>query len=478
MPKQRGGRLRIVLLGFVCLLSGLVAGRLSSDWPNGSAIFFAAAIFVTGSATIWFVRRWSDSIERLSHSVMEWDSQASSPVPDLYDQDELTPLRMALETTRQKLLDASRAHEEQLQLMARDTALVQTVLGTMIEGVLVMDDSSRLIYANPAALRLLELDERDHAGRFLQEIVRSASLQEVVMCVLEKRVPQHVELELPRKRRTVMVSAGPLPVNPQPGVVLVFHDVSELRRLERLRRDFVTNVSHELKTPLTSIQAYADTLMDGAIDDSEHNRKFLARIVEQAERLRMLIMDLIGLARIESSHQALELSEIDLGKVIRQCVETHSALAQAKGVSLQSDIAEGVSPILAEPEGMQTILNNLVRNGLAYTPKSGRVEIRLFQREDSVMLEVADTGIGIPQEHQPRIFERFYRVDKARSREVGGTGLGLAITRHLVEQYGGEINVESEPDQGSCFQVCFPVPHQKAPSDAGEESTSRKFMKN
>ncbi|MBL8848548.1 MAG: PAS domain-containing protein, partial [Planctomycetaceae bacterium] len=337
-----------------------------------------------------------------------------------------------------------------------DSALLATVLETMIEGVMVVDAREHLVYANPAARTLLEIPERAGPGRPLLEAVRSPGIESAMQAAFTTGRMHTSELELPRKERTVALTASPLANSSAAGVVLVLQDVTDLRRLERVRREFVSNVSHELKTPLTHIQAYADTLADGAIDDPDHSRKFLERIVEQAERLQALIADLLQLARIESQDSTVHLEPLDLAEPATRCVEEHQAAAAGSGVTLTLE-CRGEPTVLADAAGLRQIADNLVNNALKYTPTGGQVTVTVSGSDGCGVLEVADTGVGIPRDEQLRVFERFYRVDRARTRAVGGTGLGLAIVKHLVQAYQGRIDLSSEVGRGSRFVVRIPL---------------------
>jgi two-component system phosphate regulon sensor histidine kinase PhoR len=276
--------------------------------------------------------------------------------------------------------------------------------------------------------------------------------------VLHRRRLLTIEIELPRKQLVLSVIASRLPGEPAGGVVMVFHDMTELRRLENLRREFVSNVSHELKTPLASIQAYTDTLLEGALEDPANNRKFLERIEEQAGRLHMLILDVIKIAQVETGREVFEMSAIDIAEMVDECVQDHTALAESKRIQIEIEPPEGDARlhVRADAEGFRTILDNLLDNAIKYTLEDGTVTVSWHENEDRVYLKVADTGVGIPQEHLERIFERFYRVDKARSREMGGTGLGLSIVKHLTQVFGGGIKVESRQGEGSTFTVELP----------------------
>jgi two-component system, OmpR family, phosphate regulon sensor histidine kinase PhoR len=348
------------------------------------------------------------------------------------------------------------------QQAARSLALeerqefLEAVLATMIEAVVAVDGNQRILFANLASRKLLGMSHTELVGRPIWEVARSPILQETLQKVLTENAEQRIEFPLPRTKRIVILAAGRLPGTPPPGAVLVLHDVTELRRLENLRRDFVSNVSHELKTPLTSIQAYADTLLEGGLDDASHNREFVQRICEAAERLHALIQNVLSLARIEAEEQVFELQPVSLRETANACIREHAAVAEAKSLRLIVEHAAADLHVLADEEGLRTILDNLLDNALNYTPAGGTVTLRYRDAGDAVQIEVADTGIGIPREHRDRIFERFYRVDRARSRELGGTGLGLSIVKHLALAYDGSVSVESRPEHGSTFTVRLP----------------------
>ena len=288
------------------------------------------------------------------------------------------------------------------------------------------------------------------------ELVRSPRVQEAVDATLVGSGPHRAEIVVADidargvgGQLSLAVQGTALPGSPPPGAVLVFHDVTDLRRLERMRQDFVANASHELKTPLAAIKAYTETLLDGALHDDAVNARFLGQIDEQVDRLNQLIQDLLRLARIEAGGSAFHHAPLRLGPVVRDIVEAHRTRAEAIGLLYQPDLPGGDGPLVrADEEAARQILDNLIDNALKYTPEGGRVAVSCRVAADRVALEVLDTGIGIPRDDLPRVFERFYRVDKARSREMGGTGLGLSIVKNLVNTLGGQIAVESRPGQG------------------------------
>lgn len=348
---------------------------------------------------------------------------------------------------------AARIHdlEEQRRQSETNHQQLETVLGALTDGVIAVDAEEQILFANNAAIRLMDLKPASMLGRPIWEAVRHQGLHEVVARALQHDMPQRMELEVPRSQSIVEVAASRLPE--ATGAVVVIHDVTELRRLENLRRDFVQNVSHELKTPLSSIAAYADTLLEGALDDADCNRQFVSRIAEQADRLHHLILDLLALARMETADDSFEVRPVDLSRILLASIDAHSGVVQAKRIAL---IADGPSEpvwVQADDEGVRTIIDNLLDNAVNYTPVEGRITVRWKRQGSRAVLQVQDTGVGIAHEHQQRIFQRFYRIDKARSRELGGTGLGLSIVKHLCQAFGGTVSVSSQLGQGSTFTV-------------------------
>ncbi len=357
--------------------------------------------------------------------------------------------------------------EHRLALLEGDRQLLRAVLQGMTEGVLAVDSRRRLLFANRAACQLFRLrPEAVAARRLVAELIRSPQVQEAIEATLAGDVTHEVEITMPspspRNRGQILhlnVHGTPTPGTPTTGAVFVFHDVTDLRRLERMRQDFVANASHELKTPLASIKAYAETLLDGALDDEAVNVRFVQQIDEQADRLHKLILDLLSLARLESGQDPFHHTPTPLLAAVEGCFENHRERARAKGLEYRlvpEGPVEGLQ-VLADEEAIRQIFDNLIDNAIKYTPQGGQVAVSCRQDGDRVVLAVSDTGIGIPRAELPRVFERFYRADKARSRELGGTGLGLSIVKHLVQSLGGEVSVESHLGVGSTFTVRLPL---------------------
>lgn len=343
-------------------------------------------------------------------------------------------------------------------LLRENSQRLQTVLSSMIEGVVSTDGDGRISLANKAALRMLSFSQADVIDRELLEVIRYPELRLAIEQSRADHSTVKAEFEtLSPTRRTIQARATYLPDEPDQGVAIVLHDVSELRALENMRRDFVANVSHELKTPLASIKAYAETLRLGAIHDDQKNMQFLDQIETQAELLNRQIQDLLEIARIESGSAAFNIETVNINPLCQRSVKHLLPQALQRDVNL---VFQGETETLkanAEANGVVTIVNNLVSNAIHYTPSNGQVAVKTRRDGDWSIIEVTDTGIGISKEHQARVFERFYRVDKARSRDLGGTGLGLAIVKHLTQSMGGRVELESQIGKGSTFRICLPT---------------------
>jgi two-component system phosphate regulon sensor histidine kinase PhoR len=351
----------------------------------------------------------------------------------------------------------------QISQLEEDQQQLRAILGGMVEGVVALDAEQRILFANERAARLLDFPVAGFTtdgvvGRRLWDVVRQRPLLDVVQKALAHSEPQTEELNWNAlASRSVTVHAARLPGDPPRGAVLVVHDTSELRRLERLRHEFVANVSHELKTPLSVISACVETLLEGgAAEDPTHCRSFLGQVAEQAERLHRLILDLLSLARIESGAEVFAFENVSVPETVRGCVERHRARAEAKHQVLEAVAGPEDLWAWVDAEALSEILDNLIDNAVKYTPEGGAIHVRWWA-EDGACLEVRDTGIGIPAGDLPRIFERFYRVDKARSRQLGGTGLGLSIVKHLVQSLHGSISAASVVGEGTTFTIRLPA---------------------
>jgi two-component system phosphate regulon sensor histidine kinase PhoR len=345
-------------------------------------------------------------------------------------------------------------------LLEHDREQLRAILSGMVEGVIAIDDNQRMLFANDRAGALLGFESSAVVGSRLSELTCQQGFREIVEKGLAGTEPHREELDWKGPpARTLAIYISRFPGHGAPGAVVVVHDTTDLRQVERLRQDFVANVSHELKTPLAVIKSSVEALADGAAEEPDARVMFLTQVTREADRLEDLIQDLLSLARIESGNLGLEPQAIVLGRAITDCVERHQARAEVKTLTMvERPPADAPTDVAAwaDPDALRQMMDNLVDNAIKYTPNGGRISVRWFATADTVSFEVSDTGVGIPEADLPRVFERFYRVDKARSRAVGGTGLGLAIVKHLVQAMKGQVKVTSKVGKGTTFRVTLP----------------------
>jgi len=344
--------------------------------------------------------------------------------------------------------------QRQMGDLAREVSEKEALLSSMIEGVLAIDRDEHVILINKAAQRMLELGPDDALGKFHWEVIRNAEINNLFKEVLKTKEQKEVKLQIgPLDERAFMVYAAPIRARGGNilGVVAVFHDVTEIRRLEKVRMEFVANVSHELRTPLTSIKGFVETLKRGAIDERENAVNFLDIIERHTDRLNQLITDLLDLSRVETGKKKMDFQPIKVEELINRAVSHFMEISNKNRPKIKYNIPSDLPMVLADEEGIETVLKNLLDNAVKYTPKRGEINITSTDKDDYIEIAVVDNGIGIPSRDLPRIFERFYCVDKARSRELGGTGLGLSIVKHIIEAHGGTVGVESEVGEGSRF---------------------------
>jgi len=360
--------------------------------------------------------------------------------------------RMADDTARR----IAQAHAE--------TEQMQAVFAGMVEGVLVVGAGGRIVLANPRLREMFSI-WGEVAGRTPLEVIRHAGVDDALRAAGATRelVAREVQIGSAEPRHIRVHAVGFPRGGPRLGTVAVFHDVTELRRLESMRRDFVANVSHELKTPLTAIRGFAETLVSAEVS-SEEVSKYLSIILKHAERLGTLIDDLLDLSRIESRKLPLRAAPVDVARVAAGIVSGMEPQLRAR--SLRVVLVESAAPpAWADRRAVEQVLTNLLDNAAKYTNPGGRIEVRVSPDAGRVRVEVSDDGLGIPKDDLPRIFERFYRVEKARSRDLGGTGLGLAIVKHLVQAMDGDITVQSEVGKGSTFSFVLPAAEDASAAD-------------
>ena len=445
---------------FLLLVLAASADRLAAGVLNGDALAqfrrhlwwtSLGILLIVFVLSILFSRRFSLRVRRLQEFTARASSGNFAKLERDMNRDELSELADALGGTVAQLGQTIRTLTDERNQSA-------AILGSMVEGVAVISGTERILYCNRAFEKILELPGESSKGKKLVEVVRQAELVAAVRQVLPSgnEVTGEVEVGTVR-RRSFSVTAAPVRAAGASSAVLVLHDITELRRLERVRRDFVANVSHEFKTPLTAIQGFAETLLSGALEDKANRKRFTEIIREQALRLTRLTDDLLKLSRIEAGQLELERGPVNVAALVHGCVEPARLKAEESGLLILVSLPEDLPPVRGDAGQLGEVLQNLLDNALQYTPRGGQVKVMAQRTGNDVTFSVTDTGIGIPQSDLERIFERFYRVDAARSREAGGTGLGLSIARHIVDAHGGRIWVESAIGQGSRFHFSIPL---------------------
>ena len=419
------------------------------DTTTTTAFYVAfVTLFVVSLVYCWMITNWFAKPAKLltatARRIAEGDCE---PGVYLGRSDELGELAIALNSVRQTVA-----------LKTSELNRLSSVLSAMTDGVISLDEEQRVQFANQSAGRLLGFTPEDAEGRPLLESIRSYKLHELVTRLFASQSHDELEMEWGEDDpKSLFISATFHSDEPSAGIIMTISNLSEIRHLQTMRRDFVANVSHELKTPLSSIKAYAETLQNGAINDERHRGRFIAIIQEQADRLNQLITDLLSLARLEQGRTLMELRQVPVERVVEACMREQQRAADDKEISL---VTQGTTPntiVNVDEDGLRQVLVNLIDNAIKYTPQGGRVSVGWEQTPEQVEIYVEDTGLGIPADMQERVFERFFRVDKARSRELGGTGLGLAIVKHLAQSFGGSVEVQSTLGEGSRFTVSLPL---------------------
>ncbi len=429
-------------------------------------------------ALFFFFRSFAERVERLRRFSLRLAQGDFRALPTERPNDELGDLTHALNETAAWM-------DRTIRSLSGERNRSSAILRSMVEGVGVIDSQERLVFSNRAFSEILHRDSTVRSGRPLIELIRNTELLELIRRALAGEEGLQIDIVMGIvQQRSFSVTAAPVkaleagavadralpgksgsattvkPAAEKPsGAIVVLHDVTELRRLERVRQDFVANVSHEFKTPLTAIQGFAETLLAGAIEDPRNNRRFLEIIRDHAIRLARLTDDLLKLARIEAGKLEVQFSPVGVIDLAERCAETALLKADRKQIVLEIDVPPGLPPVQGDAGLLRDVLQNLLDNAIQYTPAGGRIHVSAAARDRAGGVTVADTGIGIPLVDQERIFERFYRVDAARSREAGGTGLGLSIAKHIVEVHGGRLLVESEVGLGSRFSFSIPLAH-------------------
>ena len=429
--------------------AGVLIARVSAGFILLALLSFATSLVVS--------RRIGQPLKRMTRAAEDFargDFTGRIPVPE---SEELAQLADAMNWMAEQL-------DEKLQMIQRQRNEQEAVLASMAEGVLAVDRDQKVINVNGSLAKLLSIDAGLARGRPIMEVVRNLDLQTFITRTLEAEAPIEGTLLLRDKTEHYFNLYGaPLssPAGHRIGALVVMDDITRMHRLETMRKDFVANVSHELKTPITSIKGFVETLQDGALDEPEHARKFLDIIARQSERLTWIINDLLSLSRMEQedAESRLNISEVPVQSILLAAAEMCRHRADKKETSIEVICPDGLK-VAADADLLEQAITNLVSNAVKYSPGQTCVEVEALAVGRDIEIRVKDQGPGIAREHVPRLFERFYRVDKARSREMGGTGLGLAIVKHVAQAHHGTVRVNSRPGHGSTFTVRIPRSNQ------------------
>lgn len=450
--------LAFLLVGLPYALSGQLhrAITLGPRWQDFAAwLVLGAAVFIPPVLGYRITNRMAEALSQTTEVVRRFAEGDFSRTLAAWaaDNAEMFDLEQGINATALHL-------QERLIELGQEKSKLEAILANMAEGVLLIDTRKKIMLINPAAEAMFGVPAREAIGRDHLEVTHHFQLDEMLEKVLSSRTPQLVEIRRARPEeqvlegRLALAGAG---VKEPESVLLVLRDITRYRKLEQMRSEFVANVTHELRTPLTSIRGFAETLLDGgALEEPETARNFVSIIKKESEHLGRLIDDILDLSRIESGKLKMRRETVNLAHLAKDTVGRLANKARSLGVNLVIEVAPGVPEIPGDPDRIAQVLLNLVDNALKYTPHGGSVTVSAADSGPHVSVSVADTGVGMPKSDLPRIFERFYRVDKARTRTTGGTGLGLSIVKHIVDAHGGTIGVESELGQGTTFTFLLP----------------------
>ncbi|HEX5132314.1 MAG TPA: ATP-binding protein [Candidatus Krumholzibacteria bacterium] len=414
----------------------------------------AAAVVVALLLGFLFARSFTRPIMRMTASARAVARGEFNQPVRVTRRDEIGELAGAINGMTDRL-------KSQIETITADRNMTLAILASMAEGVVAVDRNEHVVHINSAAGTILGVGSAGAVGRRIWELTRVIEVSEALSDAMkENRVRvSEARISHPQKDQVVQIIGAPLrdANDDLVGAIVVLHDVSDLRQLESVRRDFVANISHELKTPLAAIRGLVETLIDDREMDRATHDRFVEKIHDQSMRLSSIVSDLLTLSRLESDQGGVQFEKVDLREPVAESYRAQVHVAETKSVEIAAVVPDDPVLVLGDGEALRELVDNLVSNAIKYTPAGGRVEVRLGIDGTQAVLSVQDTGIGIAPEDQGRVFERFYRVDKARSRQLGGTGLGLSIVKHVALSHGGNVSLKSTPGRGTTFRVQIPV---------------------
>jgi two-component system phosphate regulon sensor histidine kinase PhoR len=398
-------------------------------------------------------RRITKPIERLKKGAelfLKGDFQYRMPLSNI---EEIGSLYESMKDMAQELHD-------RINTITQQRREIEAILSSMVEGVVAVDTEEKIINMNSAAAKMLGCDYKKVQGRSMQEAVRNTVFQGFVSEALSSKEPVEKDMDLSPDERQMINGHGTILRDAEEnriGALIVLNDITRLRRLENIRREFVANVSHEIKTPITAIKGFVETLSDGGVKDEGDAKRFLEIIEKHVKRLETIIEDLLSLSRIEKDveTEGIQLMETKIRDVLETAIQVCRPNAESKGINMELSCDETYTAKMDPPLFEQAVVN-LLDNAIKYSPENSLVRLEAARKNGEMVIDIIDKGCGIEKKHLPRLFERFYRVDKARSRKLGGTGLGLAIVKHIVQAHGGRVTVISSPGEGSTFSIHIP----------------------
>lgn len=406
----------------------------------------------------WFTRRYmTRQINQVARGLQRFTRSGFTEPITLSDKEEFRNFIRAMN-------EIAKTMREKISQIESERNKVTRILENISEGVIAVDHEYRILLINPGAEKILNINRDQMLGKNLFQVLRNPSLEHALSKAVSEQTLKTLETSLPSARgKTLRLNAFGI----TPGIqneenqvcgILVIYDITQIRHLENMRQDFVANVSHELRTPLTSIQGFIETLLDGALQDTQQSERFLRLMQEDTRRLTRLIEDLLELSRIEAKETRLTKKSLPLREETEKILARLASQLRAKGITVENLILPGSAcAVRADQDRLQQVLLNLLDNAIKFNRENGTITLRAETRGDKIKVSIEDTGPGIPEEARTRVFERFFRLDKARSRDLGGTGLGLSIAKHLVEAHGGEIACENITGKGACFSFTLPI---------------------
>ncbi len=437
---------------FLVLLMILLSSFFHEKLNNLSLSIGIAGLILLVPVLIMAQRHFLDPISNLQEGTKKMVEGDLDRRFFVFSKNEIGQLAGNLNTLAEEL-------KKRFDQVTRDKSELETILASMVEGVIVIDNDEQIMLLSEPAHKMLDLRAADIIGRPYWEVIRNENVNRCLREAFEKGEAIRSELSVLSEDESffnLQVSPVVQQDGRMNGLIAVFHNITELKKMEKMRREFIANVSHELKTPLTSIKGFAETLQEGAVHEEESAHRFLDIICRQCSRLENLVNDILSLSQIESNGLSLHVQEVSLNKTINSVVTLYDEKIRDKGHRIEKRLNNDLPLIRADQQMVEQVIANLLENAIKFTPDNGRITIRTEESATHVRLDVSDTGIGVPPEHLPRLFERFYRVDKARSRDLGGTGLGLAIVKHIVQAHSGKVEVHSEVNKGTTFSVFLP----------------------